>query len=153
MYMNSHDTSLVGWVEKKKPGVTYSFDAVGSTQPYDRASADGVGPFHTFSASMGKDTAGRDIMLPCQRPPWSRLIAVNANTGEIAWETTLGINENLPPGKRNVGGSGSAGPMVTAGGTGCLGATDAPAVPAFASRTAKACQGARGEAAGHPTPP
>ena len=54
IYMNSHDTSLVGWVEKKKPGVTYSFDAVGSTQAYDRASVDGVGPFHTFSASMGK---------------------------------------------------------------------------------------------------
>ena len=27
VYMNAHDTSLVGWVEKKKPGVTYSFDA------------------------------------------------------------------------------------------------------------------------------
>src|SRR2546426_11443294 len=121
MYMNSHDTSLVGWVEKKKPGVTYSFDAVGSQQPYDRASVDGVGPFHTFAASMGKDAAGRDMMLPCQRPPWSRLIAVNANTGEIAWQTTLGINENLPPGKQNVGGSGSAGPTVTAGGPVCVG--------------------------------
>src|SRR5215831_3935941 len=30
IYMNSHDTSLVGWVEKKKPGVNYSFDTVGS---------------------------------------------------------------------------------------------------------------------------
>ena len=70
IYMNSHDTSLVGWVEKKKPGVTYSFDAVGSQQPYDRASIDGFGPFHTFSASVGKDSSGRDIVLPCQRPPW-----------------------------------------------------------------------------------
>ena len=26
IYVNSHDTSLVGWVEKKKPGVNYSFD-------------------------------------------------------------------------------------------------------------------------------
>src|SRR5204863_287986 len=81
----------------------YSFDAVGSTQPYDRASVDGVGPFHTFSASMGKDAAGREILLPCQRPPWSRLVAVNANTGAIAWQTTLGMNENLPAGKQNVG--------------------------------------------------
>ncbi len=84
LYMNAHDTSLVGWVEKKKPGVTYSFDAVGSEQPYDRASVDGVGPFHAFAASMGRDAAGREIFLPCQRPPWSRLVAVNANTGEIA---------------------------------------------------------------------
>ena len=25
VFVNAHDTSLVGWVEKKKPGVTYSF--------------------------------------------------------------------------------------------------------------------------------
>jgi quinoprotein glucose dehydrogenase len=135
--MNSHDTSLVGWVERKKPGVTYSFDAQGSTQPYDRASVDGVGPFHSFSASMGKDASGRDIVLPCQRPPWSRLVAVNANTGEIAWQTTLGINENLPAGKQNVGGSGSAGPTVTAGGLVFIAATDDRRFRAFDSKTGK----------------
>jgi hypothetical protein len=32
---------------------------------------------------------------------------VNANTGEIAWQTTLGINEALPEGKQRVGGSGN----------------------------------------------
>ena len=26
VYVNAQDTSLVGWVEKKKPGVTYSFE-------------------------------------------------------------------------------------------------------------------------------
>jgi quinoprotein glucose dehydrogenase len=98
IYMNSHDTSLVGWVEKKKPGVNYSFDTVGSTLPYDRASIDGVGPFHTFSAPSGlKGENGRDIVLPCQRPPWSRLIEVNANTGEIAWQTTR--RQRLPAGR------------------------------------------------------
>jgi len=152
IYMNSHDTSLVGWVEKKKPGVTYSFDAVGSSQPYDRASIDGVGPFHTFAASMGKDAAGRDIMLPCQRPPWSRLVAVNANTGEIAWQTTLGINESLPPGKQNVGGSGSAGPMVTAGGLVFVGATDDRRLRAFDSKTGKELWAAKLEAAGNANP-
>jgi quinoprotein glucose dehydrogenase len=136
IYMNSHDTSLVGWVEKKKPGVEYSFDSVGSKLPYDRASVDGVGPFHTFSASAGKDpTTGRDVNLPCQRPPWSRLIAVNANTGEIAWETPLGGNDFL--GKPNVGGSGSAGPTVTAGGLVFVGATDDRRFRAFDSKTGK----------------
>jgi glucose dehydrogenase len=137
IYMNSHDTSLVGWVEKKKPGVTYSFDTVGSPLLYDRASVDGVGPFHTFSASAGKDANGRDIILPCQRPPWSRLVAVNANTGEIAWETTLGMTDFLPAGKQNTGGSGSAGPMVTAGGLVFVGATDDQRFRAFDSRTGK----------------
>jgi glucose dehydrogenase len=137
IYVNSHDTSLVGWVEKKKPGVNYSFDTVGSQLPYDRASVDGVGPFHTFSASAGKDDTGRNVMMPCQRPPWSRLIAVNANTGEIAWETTLGVNDFLPAGKQNVGGSGSAGPTVTAGGLVFVGATDDHRFRAFDSKTGK----------------
>ena len=110
VFLNSHDTSLVGWVEKRKPGVEYSFDTRGSDAPYDRASVNGPGPFHTFSAPI-KDASGKTLAnLPCQRPPWARLVAVNANTGEIAWQTTLGINERLPEGKQNTGGSGSAGP-------------------------------------------
>ena len=138
IYMNSHDTSLVGWVEKKKPGVEYSFDSVGSKLLYDRASVDGVGPFHTFSAPSGfKNGRGGDIMWPCQRPPWSRLIAVNANTGEIARQTTLGVNDNLPAGKQNVGGSGSAGPTVTAGGLVFVAATDDQRFRAFDSKTGK----------------
>jgi quinoprotein glucose dehydrogenase len=152
LYMNSHDTSLVGWVEKKKPGVTYSFESVGSPLPYDRASVDGVGPFHTFAASMGKDAASREIILPCQRPPWSRLIAVNANTGEIAWETTLGINENLPAGKQNVGGSGSAGPTVTAGGLVFVGATDDRRFRAFDSKTGRELWVTKLEAVGNANP-
>jgi quinoprotein glucose dehydrogenase len=152
IYVNSHDTSLVGWVERKKPGVTYSFDAVGSPQPYDRASVDGVGPFHTFAAAMGKNAAGRDIVLPCQRPPWSRLIAVNANTGEIAWQTTLGINENVPAGKQNVGGSGSAGPTVTAGGLVFVAATDDRRFRAFASKSGRELWVAKLEAVGNANP-
>jgi quinoprotein glucose dehydrogenase len=152
IYMNSHDTSLVGWVEKKKPGVTYSFDTVGSPHIYDRASVDGVGPFHTFSASMGKDSAGRDIVLPCQRPPWSRLIAVDANTGEIAWQTRLGINEHLPAGRQNVGGSGSAGPTVTAGGLVFVGATDDRRFRAFDSKSGRELWVAKLDAVGNANP-
>jgi len=152
IYVNAHDTSLVGWVEKKKAGVTYSFDAVGSTQPYDRASIDGVGPFHTFSASIGKDAAGRDIMLPCQRPPWSRLVAVDANTGEIAWQTTLGINEHLPAGRQKVGGSGSAGPTVTAGGLVFVGATDDRRFRAFDAKHGKELWSANLDAAANANP-
>ena len=96
-FATSHDGALVGWVQDKDPNVTYSFEAVGSKQPYDRASIGGVGPFFTFSAPLsGKyDDNNRPVgqSLPCQRPPWGKLVAVNANTGEIAWESTLGINE------------------------------------------------------------
>ena len=136
--MNAHDTSLVGWVEKKKPGVTYSFDAVGSEQLYDRASVNGVGPFFTFSAPL-KDANGKVLAqgVPCQRPPWAQLIAVNANTGEVAWKATLGITEGLPAARQLTGNSGSAGPSVTAGGVVFVGATNDRRFRAFDAKTGK----------------
>jgi len=138
VYMNAHDTSLVGWVEKKKPGVTYSFDAVGSEQLYDRASVNGVGPFFTFSAPL-KDASGKVLAqgVPCQRPPWAQLIAINANTGEVAWKSTLGLTEALPVAKQLTGNSGSAGPSVTAGGLVFVGATSDRRFRAFDAKTGK----------------
>ena len=138
-YAASHDGALVGWVQDKDPNVTYSFEAVGSKQPYDRASIDGVGPFHTFSAPLsGKyDDRGRPVgpSAPCQRPPWGRLLAVNANTGEILWQSTLGLDENLPAGKQLVGNSGSAGPTVTAGGLVFVGSTSDRRFRAFDAKS------------------
>jgi quinoprotein glucose dehydrogenase len=32
---------------------------------------------------------------PCQTPPWAEIVAVNANTGEIAWRTPLGSYPEL----------------------------------------------------------
>jgi quinoprotein glucose dehydrogenase len=153
-FVNAQNTSLVGWVERKPPGVTYSFEAPNSNHPYDRASVNGVGPFFTFSAPLsGKYNEGRTQVvngqtvtgpptpigpsLPCQRPPWSKLIAVNANTGEIVWESVLGLNEALPAGKQLVGSSGSAGPSVTAGGLVFVGATNDRRFRAFDAKTGK----------------
>ena len=137
VYVNAHDTSLVGWIEKKKAGLIYGRGAEGSTQPYDRASVNGAGPYFTLSAPL-KDGAGRTIAnLPCQRPPWARLVAVNANTGEIAWQTPLGITEALPEGKQATGGSGSAGPTVTAGGVVFVGATNDRRLRAFDAKTGR----------------
>jgi quinoprotein glucose dehydrogenase len=127
VYANAQDTSLIGWVQDKDPDVTYSFEAVGSKQPYDRASVDGVGPFFSFNAPLSGeyDENGRPVgpSLPCQRPPWARLVAVDANTGDVVWRTVLGLNEALPEGKQLTGNSGSSGPTVTAGGLVFVGAT------------------------------
>ena len=141
IYVNAQNTSLVGWVEEKDPNVDYSFDARGSKQPYDRASANGVGPFFTYSAPLnGYDADGKPRpgpQLPCQRPPWSKLIAVNLNTGQIVWESVLGVNDALPEGKRLVGNSGSAGPTATAGGLVFVGATNDRRFRAFDAKTGK----------------
>ena len=109
----------------------------GSTQPYDRGSVNGAGPYFNFNAPY-KDASGRTLAtLPCQRPPWARLVAVNANTGEIAWETPLGLTEALPEGKQRTGNSGSAGPTVTAGGVVFVGATTDRRLRAFDAKTGK----------------
>jgi glucose dehydrogenase len=137
VFVNAHDTSLVGWIEKRKPGLNYGRGVEGTTQPYDRASVNGPGPYFGFTAPL-KDASGRTIAnLPCQRPPWSRLIAVNANTGEIAWQSTLGVTDALPEGKQLTGGSGSAGPTVTAGGLVFVGATSDRRFRAFDAKTGK----------------
>ena len=137
VFVNAHDTSLVGWIEKIRPGQNYGRGTEGSKQPYDRGSVNGAGPYFTFSAPM-KDETGRVVAnLPCQRPPWARLVAVNANTGDIAWQVPLGLTEALPEGKRNTGSSGSAGPIATAGGVVLVGATNDRRIRAFDSKTGR----------------
>jgi quinoprotein glucose dehydrogenase len=135
VYVNAHDTSLVGWIEARRPGLNYGNGVAGTRTPYDRGSVNGPGPYFTFSAPY-KDSTGRTLAnLPCQRPPWGRLVAVNANTGEIAWESPLGLTEALPEGKQLTGNSGSAGPTVTAGGVVFVGATSDRRLRAFDART------------------
>jgi glucose dehydrogenase len=99
VYVNAHDTSLVGWVEKKDPKIQYSFEAPASDQPYERASVDGKGPFFSFAApASGKyDEKGRAVgpVVPCYKGPWARMTAVDANTGEVKWAVPLGLVQGL----------------------------------------------------------
>jgi quinoprotein glucose dehydrogenase len=155
VYANSAETSLVGWVQDKDPNVTYSFEAAGSTQKFDRASINGVGPFFSFTAPRdGYDAEGRaqGPNLPCQRPPWGRLNAVDASTGELLWQVPLGLNEALPEGKQLVGGSGSAGPSVTAGGLVFVGATSDSRFRAFDAATGAELWQTRLERTGNANP-
>jgi len=119
IFVQTKDSPLTGWIEKKKEGTRYE----NANLPYDRV-----------NGTAGAFAVGG---LPCYRPPWSRILAVNANTGDIAWQTTLGTNQSLPEGKRNVGGSGSAGPMVTASGLVFIGAATDNRFRAFDSKTGK----------------
>jgi len=137
IFVQTHDNSLIGWLEKRKPGLVYGRGNEGSTQVYDRGSVDGPGPYFSFSATV-KDANGKVLgNWPCQKPPWGQLIAVNANTGEIAWKSVLGISEGLPEGKQKTGGAGSAGPIATAGGLVFIAATTDNRFRAFDSKTGK----------------
>jgi quinoprotein glucose dehydrogenase len=75
--------------------------------------------------------------LPCTPTPWGQLVAVDVNTGKIAWRTTLGVTDSLPPGKQNTGRPGLGGAIVTAGGLTFVGATDDARFRAFETKTGK----------------
>ncbi len=85
VFVNAHNTSLVGWIEEKRPGQNYGRGTEGSTIRYDRGSVNGAGPYFTFSAPL-KDESGRTLAnLPCQRPPQGADSWRSMRTGEIAW--------------------------------------------------------------------
>jgi quinoprotein glucose dehydrogenase len=76
-----------------------------------------------------------DKHLPCTEPPWGELVAIDVNSGKIAWRSVLGVTDNLPEGKQHTGRPGLGGPIVTAGGLTFIGATDDSRFRAFDSKT------------------
>jgi quinoprotein glucose dehydrogenase len=104
-------------------------------------------------------TAGADsfFMAPgthlmCQTPPWGVLTAVNVNTGKIAWRSTLGITDSLPPGLQNTGRPSLGGPIVTASGLVFIGGTDDARFRAFDAATGKEIWTVKLDYSAHATP-
>lgn len=73
--------------------------------------------------------------LPCTEPPWGQLVAINVNTGKIAWRSVLGVTDSFPEGQQRTGRPGLGGPIVTAGGLTFIGATDDSRFRAFDTKT------------------
>lgn len=64
------------------------------------------------------------VALPCQKPPWGRLTAVDTRTGQIAWQQALGITDVLPESNQATGRPGRAGALVTGSNLLFIAATD-----------------------------
>jgi quinoprotein glucose dehydrogenase len=91
--------------------------------------------------------------MPCQQPPWAELMAVNANTGDIAWRVPLGTTDELEAkGIHNTGSFGQGGPIATAGGLVFIAGTIDKRLRAFDSRTGKVLWEAKLDAEGHTNP-
>ncbi len=75
--------------------------------------------------------------LPCQRPPWGRLSAVDAATGDVVWQQTLGVTDSLPEGKQATGRPVRAGAITTASGLLFVAGTDDARLRAFESATGR----------------
>jgi quinoprotein glucose dehydrogenase len=109
------------------------------------------GTLTTFDADSGR-FSDRDRGLMCQQPPWGTLTAIDVASGKIAWQSTLGISDQLPEsvshtGRPNVGGS-----IATAGGLVFIGATDDARLRAFNARTGEEVWTTRLPASAHATP-
>jgi quinoprotein glucose dehydrogenase len=73
--------------------------------------------------------------LLCGPTPWGELVAVNMDTGDIAYRKTLGVSDMLPPGMQDTGRPSSGGVILTASGLTFVGGTDDFRFRAFATAT------------------
>jgi quinoprotein glucose dehydrogenase len=142
-FVNSQDEASIGWIEKKPDG------------RYDRNSI--VGPTSRFQWFEGDPRRGNIVNAgehawPCQKPPWGRLTAVNAATGDIAWQVPLGVTDDLPEGKRNTGRLNMGGPIATAGGLVFIAATNDRRFRAFDSKTGKELWATKLDISAHAVP-
>ena len=126
----------------------------------------GAGQFGV-AAPGGQGGGGRDRVgafsyrlasgatVPCYAPPYGALVAIDVNKGEIAWTSTLGINESLAElgeiglksGTQSLGGS-----IATASGLVFIGATNDHRFRAFGAKSGAELWVAELPASGHSTP-
>src|SRR5712691_7757272 len=76
-----------------------------------------------------------DRHLLCGPTPWGELVAVNMDTGNIAYRKTLGVSDALPVGQQDTGRPSSGGVVLTASGLTFVGGTDDFRFRAFATAT------------------
>ena len=131
LYVNSMDVGMIFRLVKTAEGskVAYRTRGVGASRFWD------------------KDR------MPCQKPPWGHLTAIDLDKGEFRWRSVLGVVDKLldkkipPTGTSNLGGS-----MVTAGGLVFIGATDDSRFRAFDKDTGKELWMSKLPASAHATP-
>ncbi|HSR06807.1 MAG TPA: PQQ-binding-like beta-propeller repeat protein [Bryobacteraceae bacterium] len=137
VFVNSRDVAGMGRMDK-----TPATDKVA----YRRSSPLGPGSVNARFWDPNKQ-------MPCQQPPWAQLMAVNANTGDIAWRVPLGISEEMEAkGIHNTGAFGQGGPTSTAGGLVFIAGTIDKRFRAFDSHTGKVLWEAKLDSEGHTSP-
>jgi quinoprotein glucose dehydrogenase len=88
----------------------------------------------------------------CSEPPWGELVAVNANTGDIAWHVPLGEFAELSAKGIHTGTPSSGGAITTAGNVVFIAATIDGFFRAFDARDGKVLWTDKLPAPGHSTP-
>jgi quinoprotein glucose dehydrogenase len=133
LFINTQDLGGIGQMQKNPEG---------ARTPWSRTSP--LGPVGRFWQP--------ETRWPCQQPPWGRLFAVNVHTGEIVWQSVLGVTEGLPEDKQKTGRPNLGGSLATASGLVFIGATDDSRFRAFDSRTGKELWVTKIDAGAHSAP-
>jgi quinoprotein glucose dehydrogenase len=133
LYVNSMDVGLITRMEKRPEDSRIPYRPKGLGSPNSRF--------------------WDEDLIPCQKPPWGFLTAINLDEGEFRWRSVLGVVDKLlerglpPTGAPNIGGS-----LVTAGGLVFIGATNDSRFRAFDKDTGKELWVTRLPASAHATP-
>jgi glucose dehydrogenase len=131
-FINTRDEGAIGRMikpEEANPPVTKN----GLGEDLTQNSYIRTGPY-------GQDTSFADPKTgwPCQQPPWGELMAINLNTGDIAWRIPFGRIEELESkGIMNTGSVNIGGSVATAGGLLFIGATIDHRFHAYESKTGR----------------
>jgi quinoprotein glucose dehydrogenase len=130
LFINVNDLGQLNGYQDPTTGPINTATLAGSNLPGGRTGPyRGIGPQGRF-----KDNA---LNMPCQQPPWGELVAVNVNTGDIAWKMPLGVTDNLPADKQKTGRPNMGGSIATASGLVFIGASDDSRFRAFDAKTGK----------------
>jgi quinoprotein glucose dehydrogenase len=93
-----------------------------------------AGPSYGKVTPEGRRFWQADTRYSCVTPPWGELVAVNANTGDIAWRSTLGVFDELDAKGLKTGAPNLGGSIATAGNLIFIGATIDSRFRAFDAR-------------------
>jgi len=115
-----------------------------------------VSPNEGAPFGMKREVMLSPLGLPCNRPPWGKLHAIDMHSGKVLWSVPLGTTEDLLPFSQyflgTIGVPNLGGPIVTAGGIVFIGAAMDDYLRAFDARTGAELWKGRLPAGGQATP-
>jgi quinoprotein glucose dehydrogenase len=93
--------------------------------PFDGAPMGPPAPIRGTGYSLQQKVLLSPLMMPCTKPPWSSLVAVDMAKGEIVWSVPFGVIDHLAriPLPIKWGTPASGGPIITASGLIFIGST------------------------------